>query len=67
MVVKIHTLSLHAHGKALLVTAVLAAIALPLVHKTLFAVSADVAQVLPHCALKEAFTALAAVHTIVFS
>ena len=62
-----HTFSLHAHGQALLVAAVLAAVALALVHHAVLVIAAGVAQVFPHCALEEAFAALAAVHAIVLT
>lgn len=61
------TLSLHSHGQALLVAAVLAAVPLAFVHQTVLIVSACVAQVLPHSALEKALAALAAVHAIVLA
>lgn len=61
------TLSLHPHGQALLVAAVLAAVPLAFVHQTVLIVSACVAQVLPHSALEKALAALAAVHAIVLA
>ncbi len=61
------TLSLHSHGQALLVAAVLAAVPLAFVHQTVLTVSACVAQVLPHSALEKALAALAAVHAVVLA
>lgn len=60
------TFPLHAHGQALLIAAVLAAVALAFVHQTLFVVPAGVAQVFAHSPFKETFTALAAVNAVVF-
>ena len=60
------TFSLHAHGQALLVAAVLAAVALALVHQALFVIPARVTQVFAHGAFEEAFAAFAAVHSVVF-
>lgn len=61
------TFPLHAHRQALLIAAVLAAVALTLVHQTLFVVPASVAQVFAHSPFKEPFTALAAINSVVFS
>lgn len=61
------TFPLHPHAQALLVTAVLAAVPLSLVHSAVFIVPAGVGQVLAHRPLKEAFTALAAVNAIVLT
>lgn len=60
------TFPLHAHGQALLIAAVLAAVALAFVDQTLFVVPAGVAQVFAHGPFKETFTALAAVNSVVF-
>lgn len=61
------TFSLHAHGQALLVATILAAVPLPLIHHTVFAVPTGVGQVFAHRPLEEAFTALTAVDTVVFT
>lgn len=61
------TFPLHAHGQALLVAAVLAAVALPLVDQTVLVVPAGVGQVLAHRPLEEALAALAAVHPVVLA
>lgn len=61
------TFPLHARGQALLVAAVLAAIALTLVHHTILVVTAGVGQVLSNSALEKALTPLTAVHPIVFA
>lgn len=63
----LHTFPLHAHGQALLVAAVLAAIALAFVDQALFIVPAGVAQVLAHSPFEKAFAALTAVNSIVFA
>lgn len=61
------TFSLHAHGQALLVAAVLASVPLSLIHHTVFIVPTGVGQVFTHCSLEETFTALAAVDTVVLT
>lgn len=61
------TFPLHPHGQALLVTAVLAAVPLSFVHSAVFIVPTGVGQILAHCPLKEAFTALTAVNAIVLA
>jgi len=63
----LHTFSLHTHGQALLVAAVLAAIALTFVDQALFVIPAGVAQVFAHSSLKETFATFAAVHSVVFA
>lgn len=63
----IHTFPLHAHGKALLVAAVLAAIALAFVNQALFVIPAGIAQVFAHSSFEETFAPLTAVYTIVFA
>lgn len=62
-----HTFPLHAHGEALLVAAVLAAIPLALVNQALFVVSTCVGKILPDGPLEEAFASLTAVDAIVLS
>lgn len=61
------TFPLHPHGQALLVTAVLAAVPLSLVHSAVFIVPAGIGQILAHRPLEEAFTALAAVNAVVLT
>lgn len=61
------TFSLHTHGQALLVAAVLAPVPLSLVHHTVLVVPTGVGQVFAHCSLEEAFTALAAVDAIMLT
>lgn len=61
------TFPLHAHGQALLVAAVLAPVPLPLVDQTVLVVPAGIGQVLAHCPLEEALTALTAVHPVVLA
>lgn len=61
------TFSLHAHSQALLVAAVLAAVPLSLIDHTVFIVPTGVGQVFAYCSLEEAFAALAAVDTVVFT
>lgn len=61
------TLSLHPHGQALLVAAVLAAVPLTFVHQTVLVVPARIAQVLPHGAFEKALAAFAAVNSIVLT
>ena len=61
------TFPLHAHSQTLLVAAVLASVALPLVDQTLFVVPAGVGEVFPDGPLEEPFATLTAVHTIVLS
>lgn len=61
------TFPLHPHGQALLVTAVLAAVPLSFVHSAVFIVPTGIGQILAHCPLKEAFTALTAVNAIVLA
>lgn len=63
----LHTFPFHAHGQALLVAAVLAAIALAFVDQALFVVPAGIAQVFAHGSLEETFTTLTAVDSIVFA
>ena len=65
--VSLHTFPLHAHGQALLVAAVLAAIALAFVYQAFFVIPAGVAQVFAHSSFEETFTALTAVHSIVLA
>lgn len=62
-----HTFPLHAHGQALLIAAVLAAIALALVHQTLLVVPAGVAQVFADCSFEETLAAFTAVDSIVLA
>lgn len=62
----LHTFPFHAHGQALLVAAVLAAVALAFVDQTLFVIPAGVSQVFTHSSFEEAFASLTAVNTIVF-
>ncbi len=59
------TFPLHAHGQALLVAAILAAVALAFVNQALFAVSTCVGQVFSDGPLKEAFATFTTVNTIV--
>ena len=61
------TFSLHAHGQALLIAAVLASVPLSLIHNAVFIVPTGVAQVFPNCSLEEAFAALTAVYAIMFT
>ncbi len=61
------TFSLHAHGQALLVAAVLAAVPLSLINHTVFVVPTGIGQVFAHGPLEEAFTALTAVDTVVLT
>lgn len=61
------TFSLHAHGQAFLIAAVLAAVSLTLVNHTVLVVSAGVGQVLPYGSLKEPLAALTAVDAVVFT
>lgn len=61
------TFSLHAHGQAFLIAAVLAAVSLALVDHAVLVVSAGVGQVLPYGSLKEPLAALAAVDAVVFT
>lgn len=58
---------LHAHGQALLVTAVLAAIALAFVNQALFVIPAGIAQVFAYSSFEETFATLTAVHSIVLA
>lgn len=62
-----HTFPLHAHGQALLIAAVLAAIALALVHQTLLVIPAGVAQVFADSSFKETLAAFTAVDPIVLA
>lgn len=62
-----HTFPLHAHGQALLIAAVLAAIALALVHQTLLVIPAGVAQVFADCSFEETLAAFTAVDSIVLA
>lgn len=62
-----HTFPLHAHGQALLIAAVLAAIALALVHQTLLVIPAGVAQVFAHCSFEKTLAAFTAVDSIVLA
>ena len=55
------TFSLHAHGQALHVAAVLTAVPLPLVDQATFLIAAGILQVFAHCAFEEALAALATV------
>lgn len=61
------TFPLHAHGQALLVAAVLAAVALALVDEAVLVVPAGVDEVLPDGPLEEALATLTAVHPVVLS
>lgn len=62
-----HTFPLHAHGQALLIAAVLAAIALALVHQTLLVIPAGVAEVFAHRSLEKTLAAFTAVDSIVLA
>lgn len=62
-----HTFSLHAHGQALLVATVLAAVPLTLVDQALLIVSTRVGKIFTDSPFEEAFATLTAVHPIVFS
>lgn len=62
-----HTFPLHAHGQALLIAAVLAAIALAFVNQALFVIPAGIAQVFAHSSFEETFTTLTAIDSIVFA
>lgn len=62
-----HTFPLHAHGQALLIAAVLAAIALAFVNQALLVVPASVAQVFADSSFEETFAALTAVDSIVLA
>lgn len=62
-----HTFPLHAHGQALLIAAVLAAIALTLVDQTFFIIPAGVAQVFAHSSLEKTLTTFTAIHSIVLT
>ena len=59
------TITPHAHGQALLQPAVLASIAVVLVHITILIQAASVALILAHRPFEEAFAALTADHAIV--
>ena len=59
------TITPHAHGQALLQPAVLASIAVVLVHITILIQATPVAMILAHGPFKEAFAALTADHAIV--
>lgn len=61
------TFSLHAHGQALLVAAVLTAVPLALIDNTVLVVTAGVGQVLANGSFEETFAAFTTVDTIVFS
>jgi hypothetical protein len=61
------TFSLHTHGQALLVAAVLAPVPLALVDQAVLVVAAGVGQVLAHRPLEEALATLTAVHPIVLA
>lgn len=61
------TLPLHSCGQALLVTAVLTAVPLALVHGAVLVVSAGVGQVFADGSLEEPFAALTAVNPVVFA
>lgn len=63
----LHTFSLHAHGQALLIAAILAAIALALVHQALFVIPAGIAQVFAHSSFEETFTTLTAIDPVVLA
>lgn len=58
------TFPFHAGGQALLVTAVLATVALAFVHHAVLVVAAGVGQVLAYGAFEETFATFAAVHPI---
>ena len=62
-----HTFSLHAHGQALLIAAILAAIALAFVHQALFVIPAGIAQVFAHSSFEETFTTLTAIDPVVLA
>ncbi len=67
MLCSVHTFPLHAHGQALLVAAVLAAIALAFVDQALFVIPAGIAQVFAHSSFEETFATLTAVHAVVLA
>lgn len=61
------TFPLHAHDQALLVTTVLAAVALALVNEAVFVIPTGVDEVFPYGSFEEAFAAFAAVYAVVLS
>lgn len=61
------TFPLHAHGQALLVTAVLTPVSLPLVDQAVLVVTAGVGQVFTYCPLEETLASLTTVHSIVLA
>lgn len=63
----LHTFPFHAHGQALLVATVLAAIALAFVNQAFLVIPAGVAQVFAHSSLEKPFATLTAVHSIMFT
>lgn len=63
----LHSFPLHAHDQALLVTTVLATVALALVDETVFVIPTRVDEVFPYGSLEEAFAAFTAIHPVVLS